>query len=99
VIMVVARRETERNNFRFALLQLAELNAKIMGIVVNKVPNSQMYKYYSLRNTGSSSHSRVEKTAIRKAVDDQRKRSSSVKKTENRKTGDTQNTPPDLGDG
>jgi capsular exopolysaccharide synthesis family protein len=99
VIMVVARRETERNNFRFALLQLAELNAKVMGIVVNKVPNSQMYKYYSLRNTGSGSHSRVEKTAIRKAVDDKRKRSSSVKKTANRKIIDAQNKPPDLGVG
>jgi capsular exopolysaccharide synthesis family protein len=99
VIMVVARRETERNNFRFALMQLAELNAKVMGIVVNKVPNSQMYKYYSLRNTGSGSHSRVEKTAIRKAVSDQSKGSSSVKKTTNRKTIDDQNKPPDLGVG
>jgi hypothetical protein len=99
VIMVVARRETERKNFRFALLQLAELKAIVMGIVVNKVPNSQMYKYYSLRKPGSGSHSRVEKTAIRKAVNDQSDRSSSVKKTANRETIDDQNKPPDLGVG
>ena len=75
VILVVAKRETERKNLRFALQQLAELNAKVMGIVVNKVANSQMYSYYSRSNTGSSSHSDVKKTVNQKAVDDQSSRS------------------------
>lgn len=75
VILVVARRKTERKNLRFALQQLAELNAKVVGIVVNKVPNSQMYGYYSRSNTGSSSQLGVEKTENRKAVDAQSKRS------------------------
>jgi Mrp family chromosome partitioning ATPase len=47
VILVVARRKTERKNFRFALQQLTEIKANIAGIVVNKIPNSQLYSYYS----------------------------------------------------
>jgi capsular exopolysaccharide synthesis family protein len=50
VILVVARRKTGRQHLRFALQQLAELKAKVAGIVVNKVPNSQLYSYYSERH-------------------------------------------------
>ena len=75
VILVVARHETERKNFRLALQQLAELNAKVMGIVVNKAANSQMYKYYSSSNTESSSHFVSKKAAKRKTVDAQSERS------------------------
>jgi capsular exopolysaccharide synthesis family protein len=50
VILVVARRKTERPNLDFALQQLSELNANVMGIVVNKMPNSQLYSYYSERH-------------------------------------------------
>jgi len=57
VILVVARRKTERQNLRITLQQLDELNAKVAGIVVNLVPNSQVYSYYSRSDTGSSSHS------------------------------------------
>lgn len=49
VILVVARRKTERQNLRFALQQLTELDATVEGIVVNRVPNSQLYSYYSER--------------------------------------------------
>lgn len=47
VILVVARRGTGRQNLRFALQQLAELKAKVAGIVVNRVPDSRLYSYYS----------------------------------------------------
>jgi polysaccharide biosynthesis transport protein len=55
VIMVVARRQTERKNFRYALQQLADIKAKVAGIVINRGPNSQLYKYYSRRDTKSNS--------------------------------------------
>jgi capsular exopolysaccharide synthesis family protein len=47
VILVVAQRKTDRENFRFALNQLSEFKARVLGVVVNFVPNSQIYKYYS----------------------------------------------------
>ena len=50
VILVVARRRTERQHLRFALQQLAELKAEVAGIVVNRVPNSRLYDYYSERH-------------------------------------------------
>ena len=49
VIMVVARRSTERKNLRLALQQLAELDFKVAGIVVNKMPKLQLYHYYSVQ--------------------------------------------------
>jgi capsular exopolysaccharide synthesis family protein len=61
VILVVARRNTERQDFRLTLLQLTEVKAKIVGIVVNKMPNSQLYSYYARRDIGSSSHSNRER--------------------------------------
>ena len=51
VILVVARRKTGRKHLRFALQQLAELKAKVAGIVVNKIPNSQLYSYYSSKRS------------------------------------------------
>jgi capsular exopolysaccharide synthesis family protein len=50
VILVLARRKTERQDFRFTLQQLNDLNAKIAGIVVNRMPVSQLYNYYSNTN-------------------------------------------------
>jgi succinoglycan biosynthesis transport protein ExoP len=50
VILVVARRGTERKHLRLALQQLAELNARIAGIVVNKVSMSRLYTYYGERS-------------------------------------------------
>jgi capsular exopolysaccharide synthesis family protein len=47
VILVVARHETERENLRLALQQLNEINANVVGIVVNKVPYSRLFRYYS----------------------------------------------------
>lgn len=47
VILVVSRRKTERQNLSFALQQLAELNVQVSGVVLNRVPNSQLYSYYS----------------------------------------------------
>ncbi|MGD9030879.1 MAG: polysaccharide biosynthesis tyrosine autokinase, partial [Anaerolineae bacterium] len=47
VILVVARHGTGRKHLRFALQQLAELKARVAGIVLNKVANSQMYSYYA----------------------------------------------------
>ena len=50
VIVVAARRGTERKNLRLTLQQLAELKAKVSGIVVNKMPNIHLYSYYSGRH-------------------------------------------------
>jgi capsular exopolysaccharide synthesis family protein len=61
VILVVARRKTERMNLRITLQQLTEINANVVGIVVNKVLNSQLYSYYTRRDIGSSSNSGKEK--------------------------------------
>ena len=47
VILVVALRGTGRKHLRFALQQLMELNARIAGIVVNKVSMSRLYTYYT----------------------------------------------------
>lgn len=47
VILVVARRKTERPNLHFVLQEFAQLKVKIVGIVMNKMPNSQLYSYYS----------------------------------------------------
>jgi capsular exopolysaccharide synthesis family protein len=58
VILVVARRGTERKRLRFALQQLSELNDRIAGIVVNKVPNSRAYSYYQ------DGHSKKTKPAL-----------------------------------
>ena len=51
VILVVARRKTGRQHLRFALQQLADLKAKVAGIVVNRIPNSQLYSYYSSKRS------------------------------------------------
>ena len=45
VILVVARRGTGRKQLRFALQQLAEFDARIAGIVVNKASRSRLYYY------------------------------------------------------
>lgn len=50
VILVVARRVTGRKQFRLTLQQLTELNAKLAGIVVNKVSHSRVYSYYEERS-------------------------------------------------
>lgn len=60
VILVVARYQTERRNLRFALQQLAGLKAKIAGIVVNKMPNTPLYSYYSWENSEGKSRSNME---------------------------------------
>jgi len=46
VIVVVSRRKTERKQFGFMLQQLAELNAKVAGVVLNRMPASRAYAYY-----------------------------------------------------
>ena len=59
VILVVARGNTGRKQLRLAIQQLTELNARIVGIVVNKMPKSRVYTYYSQRKPPkrkSSSH-------------------------------------------
>ena len=47
VLVVVAQRSTERKALRLTLQQLAQLNAHVAGIIVNKVPGSRPYGYYS----------------------------------------------------
>lgn len=54
VILVVARRKTGRENLNMALQQLAELKAKVAGIVVNRVPDSGLYGYYAERSSRTS---------------------------------------------
>lgn len=53
VLLVVARRITERKNMRFALQQLSELKANLAGIVVNRAPKSPLYNYYARDKTES----------------------------------------------
>jgi len=55
LILVVARYTTERRNLRFTLHQLNDLNAKITGIVVNRMPNTSLYSYYSWGNEARKS--------------------------------------------
>lgn len=74
VILVVARRVTERQHLRLALQQLTELRAKVAGIVVNKVPNSQLYSYYSEQRRKRIPFQK-RKPTDRKAVDARSKRS------------------------
>ena len=50
VILVVARRRTERRNLDLALQQLTDLRVGVAGVVVNKAPNSQVYTHYSERH-------------------------------------------------
>jgi capsular exopolysaccharide synthesis family protein len=76
VILVVARRKTERQNLRFAQTQLAELKVKVAGIVLNKVPNSQLYRYY-MEGRRKQLPFRWRKSENRKAVHDRSKNSSS----------------------
>ncbi len=54
VLLVVARRKTERQNLRSVLQQLSEMNAKIAGIIINRVDNAELYSYYSLSKSKSS---------------------------------------------
>ena len=72
VILVAARRKTERQDFRFALRQLAELNANVVGIVLNRVSNTQLYSYYSVQYRKKFPLQRG-KAAHPIAVDDQSK--------------------------
>jgi capsular exopolysaccharide synthesis family protein len=51
VILVVARRGTRRKQLRFTLQQLAELNTRIAGIVVNRASSSRLYTYYTERSS------------------------------------------------
>ena len=74
VILVVARRKSERRHFRLALQQLVELNAKVAGIVLNKVPNSKVYSYYSGRRRKRASLQQAKPTN-RIAVDIRNKHS------------------------
>lgn len=53
VIMVVTRRKTVRHNLRSALQQLTDLKVRVAGIVVNKVPDSQIYHYYTQNHNGT----------------------------------------------
>jgi polysaccharide biosynthesis transport protein len=59
VVIVVARRGTERKQLRFALQQLNDLNAKVVGIVVNKVPTTRLLSYYSKRHLRRSHSGRA----------------------------------------
>ncbi len=59
VVIVVAPRGTERKQLRFALQQLNELNAKVVGIVVNKVPTTRLLSYYSKRHLRRSHSGRA----------------------------------------
>jgi Mrp family chromosome partitioning ATPase len=61
VILVVALRKTERKNLRFSLQQLNELKAKVVGIVMNRMPNTAMYSYYTNRLGHNGSHPEREK--------------------------------------
>jgi capsular exopolysaccharide synthesis family protein len=47
VLLVVARRRTARKQLRFALHQLTALNARVTGLVMNKMPDSRLYGYYA----------------------------------------------------
>jgi len=58
VILVVARRKTERQHLHFALQQLAEIKAKVAGIVINRVPNAELYSYYSEQHYKQTKHQR-----------------------------------------
>jgi capsular exopolysaccharide synthesis family protein len=55
VILVVARHKTERPNLHLVLQEFAQLKVKIAGIVMNKMPNSQLYSYYSTQYINRSS--------------------------------------------
>jgi polysaccharide biosynthesis transport protein len=49
VVLVVAQRATGRKQLVFALQQLAEIEARVAGVVMNKVPGSRLYKHYAKR--------------------------------------------------
>jgi len=51
VILVVSKRKTQRQNLRIALEQLSDLKVHVVGIVMNRMPNSQLYDYYSVRES------------------------------------------------
>ncbi len=65
VILVVAKRKTQRQNLRYTLQQLAELKIMVVGIVMNKMPYSQLYEYYSEQ---SPKHSPIWQRVIRKGT-------------------------------
>ena len=47
VLLVAARRSTERADLSNALRQLSEVGANVIGIVFNRVQHTQAYRYYS----------------------------------------------------
>lgn len=73
VILLVARRITGRKNLRYALQQLTEIKVKVAGIVVNKLPNSPLYSYYSHNNTPNKLKPKWKKL-FQRAIDARSKR-------------------------
>lgn len=47
LLLVVTRYKTGRRNLKFTLQQLESLNSKIIGVVLNRMEKSSLYKYYT----------------------------------------------------
>lgn len=46
LLLVVTRYKTGRRNLKFTLQQLESINSKIIGVVLNRMEKSSLYKYY-----------------------------------------------------
>ncbi len=79
VILVVTRRKTVRQNLRSTLQQLTDLKVRITGIVVNKVPDSQIYHYYTQNHNGTHPE-KMRKLSLFKTVASTLERTDEIRK-------------------
>ncbi len=49
VVVVVSIRHSQPSELRMALQQLADVNAKTVGLVINRAPKTRVYSYYARR--------------------------------------------------
>ncbi len=49
VVMVVSIRHSQPSELRMALQQLGDVNAKTVGLVINRAPKTRVYSYYARR--------------------------------------------------
>jgi capsular exopolysaccharide synthesis family protein len=51
ILVLAAQRRTDRTNLRQSLQHLHQIGAKVAGVIVNRVPRSRLYAYYSQPST------------------------------------------------
>ncbi|MBI5931821.1 MAG: polysaccharide biosynthesis tyrosine autokinase [Chloroflexi bacterium] len=49
VVVIVSIRHSQPNELRLALQQLGDVNAKTVGLVINRAPKTRVYSYYARR--------------------------------------------------